>query len=192
VEVGDSLVQRRRRTIRLLGLTGAVALILVIGYFGPRQWALWELNATNTPLTPWVRWYVTRSTDPTLNQALVRRTEYTTWEEVASEVDIIWSDKGLDGVKPLMDRIDYLLEECRGMSQEARTTSRIGVRLFRLFEALEFLLLKSGTGLSLGGLFTGSLEKEEAFIERYKGVHRELLGAGKSGGEHDRQPGTGG
>ncbi len=188
MSVGDLPVQRRRRTILLLGLGGSVGLLLVMGYFGSRQWALWKLNATNTPLTPWVRWYVTRSSDPALNRALVRRTEYTTWEEVSSEVDIIWSDKGLEGVKPLMDRIDYLLEERKGMSQDVRTTSRIDVRLFSLFEALEFLLQKSGIGLSLGGLYTGSVEKEEVFIERYKGVRQELLEVGKNVGEHDEGP----
>ena len=175
MEVGDTQSQRRRRTIRLLGLVGGVAVVLASGYFGPRQWALFNLGAINTPLSPWLRWYVIRSADPALNQALVHRTEHTTWGEVAREVCIIWSDKGIGAANYLVHRIDALLEEREGLSPEKRRESRIDIRLFRLFEALHFLLDEARSGVTLDGLYAGTPEEKEAFIEQYKKVRQELL-----------------
>jgi len=181
VKIGDLPVQRRRRTIRMLLLVGGLALVLVIGYFGPRQWALFELSATDTPLTPWVRWYVTRSTDPALNQALVRRTEYTTWARVSTEASIVWSDKGIGAANYLTHRIDALLDERASLSLRDRRESRIDARLFRLFRALGSLLRQSGSGITLGGLYVGTPEQEEAFIRQYKEVRQKLLKGANAG-----------
>ena len=187
----DSGGRGHLRSVWFLAVIAAVPLCLVCAWFGVRQWALWELRAWNAPLTPWLRSYVTWTSDHRVNETLAERTEYTTWGEVSTETHIMWSEKGIGAAKYLIGRIDRLLEERARLTPEPRSDARVDVRLFRLFLALDLMLEKSGTGLTIGGLYTGPLEKKEAFIERYKGVRSELLKGANGDGQHALRAETG-
>jgi len=170
---------RFRRT-RIAVLCVAAALLLLGGlaglrYLVLRQMTLAQLRDLDEPLSPAAWEFGASSSDPAILRTLVSRIENGFLDGIRRDAETCLAERGMDGIRPLAERIDELLAQRQSLAADARQNQRIDTRLLKLFDAFDNCVAQIDSNLQLGALFIGTEEQKARIIADYRNVKNRLF-----------------
>jgi len=168
-----------RRT-RIAVLCVAAALLLLGGlaglrYLVLRQITLAQLRDLDEPLSPAAREFGASSSDPAILQALVLRIENGFLDGIGRDAEICLAKRGMDGIRPLAERIDQLIAQRQSVADDVRQNQRIDIRLLKLLAAFDYCVAQMDSSHELGALFLGREEQKARVIADYRNVKNRLF-----------------